>query len=144
MQLEKPETRVRKQKNRAARFVISRVTSFRHAISGWWYVIRTQRNAWIHTIATISVVILAAWMGLPLRDWAVLLVTIAMVWTAEFLNTALEAVVDLASPSHHPLAKVGKDVGAAAVLITALTSILIGLLILGPPLWARIQALFIP
>jgi len=59
-------------------------------------------------------------------------------WTAEFLNTALEAVVDLASPSHHPLAAVGKDVGAAAVLVAALASILIGGLILGPPLWARL------
>jgi diacylglycerol kinase len=49
--------------------------------------------------------------------------------------------VDLASPSHHPLAKVGKDVGAAAVLIAALAAILVGLLILGPPLWAKLSAL---
>lgn len=75
-----------------------------------------------------------------MRDWAVLLLTIALVWTAEFINTALEAVVDLASPQHHPLAKVGKDVGAAAVLIAALTSILVGLLILGPPLWKLFKA----
>lgn len=81
-------------------------------------------------------------MRLPMRDWAVLLLTITMVWTAEFINTALEAVVDLASPQHHPLAKVGKDVGAAAVLITALTSILIGLLILGPPIWEKLKVLF--
>ena len=81
-------------------------------------------------------------MHLPVRDWAVLLLTIALVWTAEFINTALEAVVDLASPQHHPLAKVGKDVGAAAVLIAALTSILVGLLILGPPLWEKLRMLF--
>ena len=65
-----------------------------------------------------------------------LLLTIAMVWAAEFFNTAIEAVVDLASPVQHPLAKVGKDVGAAAVLIAALASVGVGLLILGPPLWA--------
>jgi diacylglycerol kinase len=65
-----------------------------------------------------------------------------MVFTAEFLNTAIEAVVDLASPQKHPLAKVGKDVGAAAVLIAALAAILVGLLILGPPLWARLAPLF--
>src|SRR5271157_5556695 len=75
-----------------------------------------------------------------LRDWAVLLLTMATVWAAEFINTALEAVVDLASPQQHPLARVGKDVGAAAVLIAAATSIVIGLLILGPPLWQRISA----
>jgi hypothetical protein len=46
------------------------------------------------------------------------------------------------SPQHHPLAKVGKDVGAAAVLIAALTSMLVGLLVLGPPLWERLKLLF--
>jgi len=71
-----------------------------------------------------------------------LLLSIALVWTAEFINTALEAVVDLASPQHHPLAKVGKDVGAAAVLIAALTSVLVGVLILGPPLWEKLKVLF--
>jgi len=68
----------------------------------------------------------------------VLILAIAMVFSAEFINTAIEAVVDLASPVHHPLAKVGKDVGAAAVLIAALAAALVGLLILGPPLWARL------
>jgi len=123
-------------------FIQSRLRSFKHAFSGWWVVIRTQKNAWIHALATICVVILAAWLGLGVRDWSVLLLTIAMVWTAEFLNTALEAVVDLASPQQHPLARVGKDVGAAAVLITALSAVVIGCLILGPPLFARIALLF--
>jgi diacylglycerol kinase (ATP) len=65
---------------------------------------------------------------------------IAMVWSAEFLNTSIEAVVDLASPAQHPLAKVGKDVGAAAVLIAAVAAVLVGLLILGPPLLGKITA----
>jgi diacylglycerol kinase len=63
---------------------------------------------------------------------------VALVWMAEFVNTALEAVVDLASPDLHPLAQVGKDVAAAAVLVGAATAVVIGLLILGPPLWARV------
>jgi diacylglycerol kinase len=87
---------------------------------------------------TTLVILVAFWLHLQMRDWAVLLVTIALVWTAEFINSALEAVVDLASPQNHPLAKVGKDVGAAAVLIAALTSVLVGLLILGPPLIEKI------
>ena len=118
---------------------MSRAHAFGHAFRGLWYVIRTQRNAWIHAVVTILVVLMALWLRLPLRDWAVLFLTIAMVWTAEFINTALEAVVDLASPQQHPLAKVGKDVGAAAVLIAALAAILVGLLILGPPLWVRVR-----
>ncbi|MGH2605814.1 MAG: diacylglycerol kinase, partial [Anaerolineales bacterium] len=55
------------------------------------------------------------------------------------LNTALEAVVDLASPDAHPLARAGKDVGAAAVLLAAATSAAVGLAILGPPLWQRLD-----
>jgi diacylglycerol kinase len=102
-------------------------------------VIRSQQNAWIHAVATVVVVLLAIWLGLPLRDWAVLFITIAMVWTAEFLNTALEIVVDLASPDLHPLARAGKDVGAAAVLIAATAAAIIGLFLLGPPLLEKIR-----
>ena len=123
-------------------FLLSRIASFGHAFRGWWYVLRTQRNAWIHGVIAIAVFIVSFWLGLPARDWAVIILTVTMVFTAEFINTAIEAVVDLASPGKHPLAKVGKDVGAAAVLIAALAAILIGLLILGPPLWARLNEIF--
>jgi diacylglycerol kinase (ATP) len=119
-----------------------RARSFRYAFAGWWYVIRTQKNAWIHTTISGAVLLVAFWLRLSPRDWAVLILAIAMVWMGEFLNTALEAVVDLASPELHPLAKVCKDVGAASVLIAALASVLIGLLILGPPLLAAVQELF--
>ncbi|GAB4454177.1 MAG: diacylglycerol kinase [Anaerolineales bacterium] len=122
-------------------FIYSRIRSFGHAFRGWWYVLKTQHNAWIHAVAAVIVFLLALWLGLPARDWAVLILTVTMVFAAEFVNTAIEAVVDLASPVHHPLAKVGKDVGAAAVLIAALAAVLIGLLILGPPLWAKLLSL---
>lgn len=123
-------------------FLRSRAYSFRYAFNGWWFVIRTQRNAWIHTVVSVAVISLSFWLQLSPRDWAVIVIAIAMVWTSEFLNTALEAVVDLASPQQHFLAKVGKDVGAAAVLIAATSAIIIGLLILGPPLLEKIGDLF--
>jgi diacylglycerol kinase (ATP) len=123
-------------------FFSSRITAFGHALRGWGYVLKTQHNAWIHSVVATLVIALGLWLGLPARDWAVLVLAIAMVFTAEFINTSIEAVVDLASPVHHPLAKVGKDVGAGAVLISALSAILIGLLILGPPLWAKLLPLF--
>ena len=122
-------------------FLKSRALSFRFAFHGWWFVIRTQKNAWIHAIVSIIVIFLGLWLSLSAGDWAVIIIAIAMVWTAEFLNTALEAVVDLASPESNHLAKVGKDVGAAAVLIAASSSAIIGLLILGPPLWERLTVL---
>lgn len=123
-------------------FIQSRIHSFGHAFRGWGYVLKTQHNAWIHAVIATIVFFLALWLGLPARDWAVLILTVTMVFAAEFINTAIEAVVDLASPSHHPLAKVGKDVGAAAVLIAALAAVLIGLLLLGPPLWDKLIPLF--
>ena len=122
-------------------FLLSRVKSFQYAAAGWWFVIRTQRNAWIHAAVSLCVIVIALWLKVQLRDWAVLILTIALVWTSEFINTALEAVVDLATPGHHPLAKVGKDVGAAAVLLAAFSAVIIGILILGPPLWAKILSL---
>lgn len=116
----------------------SRAASFRHAFAGWWYVLRTQRNAWIHAVATVAAVTLALYLKVPREDWASLVLAVGMVWLAEFINTALEAIVDLASPELHPLARVGKDVGAAAVLIAAGVALLVGLLILGPPLYAKL------
>ena len=121
-------------------FIKSRLHSFGHAFNGWSYVLRTQPNTWIHATITTLVIILAFWLQLSLQDWAVLLLTIMVVWAAEFFNTAIESMVDLASPGEHPLAKISKDAGAAAVLITALISILIGLLILGPPLLGKINS----
>lgn len=122
-------------------FLSSRGRSFIHAFAGWWYVIHTQKNAWVHAIGTVLVLSTAAWLSLPAWQFAILILTICVVWTSEFINSALEAVVDLASPYKHPLAKVGKDVGAAAVLIAALSSILVGILLLGPPLLEKIAQL---
>ncbi len=122
-------------------FIKTRAQSFRFAFVGWWFVIRTQRNAWIHAIVSIAVIAISIWLQLDAHDWALIIIAIAMVWTAEFINTALEAIVDLASPEQHELAKVGKDVGASAVLIAAGSAAIIGFLILGPPLWDRIKIL---
>ena len=72
------------------------------------------------------------------REWAILVFTIALVLILEGLNTSIEAVVDLASPEIHPLAKAAKDLAAAMVLIGAGASAVVGLLILGPALWVRI------
>ncbi|HEY5728944.1 MAG TPA: diacylglycerol kinase family protein [Anaerolineales bacterium] len=123
-------------------FIQARLRSIRHALRGWKFVLQTQKNAWVHSLVTTIVLVMGFWLQLPARDWAVIVLTIAMVFTAEFINTAIEAVVDLASPQKHPLAKVGKDVGAGAVLVAALSAILIGLLILGPPLWVKLSLMF--
>jgi diacylglycerol kinase (ATP) len=124
-------------------FFSSRAASFGHAFRGWHYVLRTQMNAWIHSAVATVVFVLGLWLHLQARDWAVIILTTSVVFIAEFINTAIETVVDLASPEPHPLAKIGKDVGAAAVLVAAFAAIIIGLLILGPPLWAKLTSLLI-
>ena len=123
-------------------FFKTRAQSFRYAFGGWWFVIRTQRNAWIHAVVSIAVIAVSIWLPLNRYDWALIIIAIAMVWTAEFINTALEAIVDLASPQQHELAGISKDVGASAVLIAAGTAAIIGLIILGPPLWQRLENIF--
>ncbi len=116
----------------------SRVRSFKYAFEGWIYVLRTQHNAWIHAIVSVAVFVMGLWLGISRLEWAILILTIMAVWMAEFMNTAIEAVVDMTMPKPHPLAKVAKDVAAASVLVGACGSVLIGLLILGPPLWERL------
>ncbi len=124
-------------------FFRSRIKAFRYAFSGWWFVIRTQRNAWIHMVVSIAVILLSFILRISALSWALILLAITLVWIAEFLNTALEAVVDLATNhQQHDLARVGKDVGAAAVLIAAVSSVVIGLLVLGPPLYALVSSWF--
>ncbi len=123
-------------------FISSRIASFKYAFQGWGYAMRTQRNVWIHTAIAILVFFMGLWLQLPARDWAVIILTAAMVFAAEFMNTAIESVVDLATAEHHPLAKAGKDVGAGAVLVAAFAAVLVGLLILGPPLWQKLKLIY--
>jgi diacylglycerol kinase len=123
------------------KFLYSRTRSFRYAFEGWKYVLRTQPNAWVHSVVGLVVIVLCAWLRLPPRDWAIIVFAIALVWVAELFNTAMEAIIDLVSPDSHPLAKAGKDAAAGAVLVAALGAILIGLLIMGPPFLGKIKAL---
>ena len=115
------------------------MATFQHAFSGLGFVIRTQPNARAHTLATIVVFITGLWLQIEKQDWLILVLTIAMVWMAECFNTALEQVVDLVSPDIHPLARQAKDVAAAAVLISAIFSLIVGLIIFLPPLLDKIS-----
>jgi diacylglycerol kinase len=121
------------------RFAVNqRARSFGYALGGIAFVLRTQHNAWIHAAISIAVVVLAAWLGVSLLEWAILFLAMLAVWVAEFVNTAVEATVDLITEDRQPLAEVAKDVAAGAVLLAAAGSVIVGLLVLGPPLWSRL------
>ena len=121
--------------------MLSRLNSFKHAFAGWRHVLKTQPNAKIHAFISVAVFVIGLWVELNRYEWALITIMAVIVWMGEFINTALEAIVDLASPEIHPLAKIGKDVGAAAVLIAAIAAVIVGLLILAPPLLEKVIAL---
>ncbi len=112
--------------------------SFKYAGEGIRHAIQTQRNFRVHLFAAVMVVTLGQWLGLPSTSWAILILTIGSVLWAELMNTAAETLVDMVSPDYHPLAKQVKDLAAGAVLVMAITAVIIGLMLLGPPLLERI------
>lgn len=112
--------------------------SFHHAWDGLRYVVRTQRNARIHLVALILAVGLGIVVGLSRLEWVILALVIGAVLVAEWFNTAIEVTIDLITVQYHPLAKVAKDAAAAGVLVTALVAIVVGILMLGVPLWQRL------
>ncbi|WP_232695360.1 diacylglycerol kinase family protein [Brevibacillus daliensis] len=109
--------------------------SFGYAAEGWRHAIKTQRNLQIHVGVALAVVVLAYLLQVTRLEFSLLLLTIALVWGLELMNTAIEAVVDLVSPDFHPLAKIAKDVAAGAVFIAVIIAVTIGIIIFGPPLY---------
>lgn len=111
--------------------------SVTHAWAGIRHVLQTQRNMKIHAAAAVIVLLTAWWLEIPRGDWALVVLAIGLVLALETVNTAIEAVVDLVTQERHPLARIAKDAGAGAVLLAAITSVVIGLCVFGPPLMAK-------
>jgi diacylglycerol kinase (ATP) len=106
------------------------------ALSGAYQTLRTQPNARIELLAAFVVSLAGWWFGLHPLEWAILSLTFFGVLALEAVNTAIEATVDLLSPSYHPLAKLAKDAAAGALIFMVLGSIGVALAIFGPRLWA--------
>lgn len=110
---------------------------FGYAFEGIAYTLRTQRNMRVHLLITALVVAAGIFFRITAVEWAVIAATIGLVLSMELLNTVIELVVDLLVQRQHPLAKVAKDVGAGAVLVTALAAIGVGAAIFGPRLFGK-------
>ena len=113
-----------------------RINSFKYAFRGIYAMFRSEPNARIHLVVMILVIIAGLYFEITPGQWLAVIICIGMVLAAEAFNTALEALTDLVSPEHHPLAGKVKDVAAAAVLITAITAIITGLFVFLPELLA--------
>jgi diacylglycerol kinase len=116
-------------------FVPGRLRSFTAALAGVAYTVRTQPNTWIELAAVLCVTVAGFWFGISRLEWALIVLTFALVLAMEAVNTAVESVVDLVSPQFHPLAKVAKDTAAGAMIFAVLGSIGVAGLIFGPRIW---------
>ncbi len=124
----------------AYRISPNRWQSFRDAVAGFGYMFMWQKNIRILVVVSILVGGLAFWLHLSHIEWAILILTIALVWVAEFVNASVEAAIDLAiGDTYHPMAQVSKDVAAAAVLLASLFALIIGLLLFLEPLLDRVS-----
>ncbi|MDI7275729.1 MAG: diacylglycerol kinase family protein [Anaerolineae bacterium] len=111
----------------------------RCALRGWAEAWRCQPNLRIQAAIAVGVTALGLYLRLGAGQWAILVLTYCVVLAAELLNSALEALTDIVSPTVHPVARRAKDIAAGAVFLAAVGSVIVGLLILGPPLLARLR-----
>lgn len=115
--------------------------SFKYAFEGILQAYVGEQNLKIHTVIAALVIIFGFILKISYTEWLVCLVLIGLVLMAEFFNTSIEYLVDLASPEIHPLAKATKDTASAGVLMMAIISAIIGLIIFVPKLISFIGGL---
>jgi diacylglycerol kinase len=116
-------------------FISSRLQSFGYAFKGLESMLRSEKNARIHLIAAIAVVILGFIYKLRPGEWIAITIVIGLVFAAELFNTAIEGIVDKISPEHDPDMGKVKDLAAAAVLVTAISALITGLIIFIPKIF---------
>lgn len=110
----------------------SRIKSFSYALSGIRSFIVREHNARIHLVGTIAVIIVACFLHVSLTEAAILTIVTGLVWITELLNTAVERLADLVTRERNPHIKIIKDLAAGAVLIAAITAVIVGLFIFIP------------
>ena len=112
----------------------ARIKSIKTAINGIMIVAKEEHNAWLHIIATLAIIIIASRLNFTVIEGSLLIFAIGLVWTCETFNSAIEALADEVSDRYSIGIKKTKDIAAGAVLISSLTALAIGLLILLPKL----------
>ncbi|MCR2820432.1 diacylglycerol kinase family protein [Lederbergia panacisoli] len=117
------------------RFSIIRIAcAFKYAIQGIFYATKVEKNFQIHITCGVVVGVLSFLLKINKTEWLFIIISIFGVLALELVNSALERTVDIATKEIKPLAKQAKDLAAAAVLVYAIMSVIIGILILGPKL----------
>lgn len=129
-----PKRFVRNAHDKKKRTSFSLVQAFLCAIRGLLYVLSTQRNVKIYSVFIALALILGFLLQISINAWLAVVLCIAVVLAAESVNTAIESLVDLVSPEYADLAKQAKDCAAAAVLVCAIGSLIVGVIVYGSSL----------
>ncbi|WMJ23408.1 diacylglycerol kinase family protein [Paludicola sp. MB14-C6] len=118
--------------------------SFVFAFKGIAYCVKNERNMRIHLCMAVFVTLFSYLFGVSYIEYLILIICIAIVITGEMVNTAIETLTNLESPSYHYLAKIAKDVAAGAVFIAASVSVVVGIVIFFKPqqLWNTLLLIF--
>lgn len=109
-----------------------RLKSFVYAINGIKTLVKEEHSSWIHLLASGIVIIAAIYFKLNTNEWAAIIISIGVVFTAELVNTAIENIANFLTTENNSKIKIIKDLSAAAVLISALMSLIIGAIIFLP------------
>lgn len=115
-----------------------RLSSFKYSVAGMIYMFRHEQSIKALSLVTLVILVLLLWLEIGTVDAALVLLSLGIVWMGEFINSAVEAVVDLATDEIHPMAKVAKDVAASAVMLGTFIMLVVTVLVLGPPLLDRL------
>lgn len=111
--------------------LVKRAKSFVHAGRGIKIFLMTTHNAWVHFVIFIFAIFLGFNFNITNIEWISLILVTGLVLVSEAFNTAIEIDIDLTSPEYHPYARDTKDVAAGAVLLSAITATIVGVLIFG-------------
>lgn len=112
---------------------------FAAAGAGLWFGLQTQTSFWVHVPVTIAVVIVAAWLRLGSSQWALLVLCVGSVIGSELMNSAIEELVRVVHPEHDVRIGRSLDMAAAGVLVVSIAAVVIGMIVIGPPLWMRLM-----
>lgn len=107
----------------------SLIDSFKCAFKGVFFVICHERNMRIHIVASLYVAFFSVFYDFSKAETVLLVMTCGLVMIVEIINTAIEVIVDKVSPKYSPLARVAKDAAAGAVLISAITAVIVGIVL---------------
>ena len=116
----------------------ARLKSFKYAFNGLKILIKNEHNSRIHLLVTICVIAAGFILNISKLEWIVVVLTIGFVFTTEIINSAIEYIADFISPERNDLIKSAKDLAAGAVLVSAISAVVIGIIIFLPKIMERI------